>query len=82
MNVTVETLNGVVVVRVDEVQIGADTADKFKARVQAALPETGGRIAVDLSKVDFMDSSGLGALVGLLKAFSNLNGNINSFTDF
>ena len=67
MNISVENKGEIVLARVDEIHIGAEIADEFKVRVQEALPETGGLLAVDLSKVDFMDSSGLGALVSLLK---------------
>jgi anti-sigma B factor antagonist len=42
----------------------AGTADKIKEAVKPLLPQ-GGRIVVDLGDVTFLDSSGLGALVGL-----------------
>ena len=67
MNVTIESKDGVILARVDETQIGADSADEFKTKILENLPAEKGRIAIDLSKVDFMDSSGLGALVSLLK---------------
>jgi anti-sigma B factor antagonist len=68
MNLSMERKGDVLVARLDETQVGADLADELRNRIQAELPETGGQLAVDLSKVDFMDSSGLGALVSLLKA--------------
>ena len=67
MNLSLEKKGGVVVARIDETQVGADVADELRSRIQAALPETGAQLAVDLGKVDFMDSSGLGVLVSLLK---------------
>ncbi len=67
MNVILETKEGVILARVDETQIGAETADEFKGKILEKLPAENGRLAIDLSKVDFMDSSGLGSLVSLLK---------------
>jgi anti-sigma B factor antagonist len=67
VNVQVETKDGIVIARVEETQIGADSADEFKSKILEKLPADNGRLAIDLSKVDFMDSSGLGSLVGLLK---------------
>jgi anti-sigma B factor antagonist len=65
---SIETQGSIVVARVDDNQIGADSADEFKSRILAQLSTERGKIAVNLSKVDFVDSSGLGALVSLLKA--------------
>jgi len=66
VNISLENKGEILLARVDELQIGAEIADEFKARIRAKLPESG-RVAIDLSKVDFVDSSGLGALVSLLK---------------
>jgi anti-anti-sigma factor len=40
------------------------TVDEMKAQVQPLIP-LGGRIELDLSDLNYLDSSGLGALVGL-----------------
>lgn len=42
----------------------SETAGKLKEVVKPLIPQ-GGRIVVDLSDVNYMDSSGLGTLVGL-----------------
>lgn len=68
VQVTSEAKGPAVVLRVEETQILADRADTFRRCLLAAVPPVGGRVAVDLRKVDFLDSSGLGALVSLLKA--------------
>lgn len=56
------------IVTVDEARLDAAVATAFKDRMREVLPETGDRILMDLSRVDFMDSSGLGAVIAVLKA--------------
>lgn len=68
MNLRIENRDGVVLVRIDEVHVGANVADELRSRVLEALPASAARLVLDLTKVDFLDSSGLGALVSLLKA--------------
>ncbi len=56
------------VVTVEESRLDAAIATAFKDRMRALLPEAGDRIILDLSPVNFMDSSGLGAVIAVLKA--------------
>ncbi|SFV27917.1 anti-sigma B factor antagonist [Devosia crocina] len=62
-----ETINDVLVVQVTERRLDASKAPAFKTEV-AALTEGGvHRLVLDLRKVDFIDSSGLGVIVSCLK---------------
>ena len=67
MQIAIEPKGPILLVRILENQIGADSADGFRSKVLGQTPREGARIALDLSRVDFLDSSGLGALVSLLK---------------
>lgn len=55
------------VVRVDEARIDAAVAIEFKESVRAAAEGRGGTVILDLSRVQFLDSSGLGAVVAVMK---------------
>ena len=68
IQLTTETRGSVLLVRVGETQILADRAAAFRAGLLGCVGSEAARLAVDLHKVDFLDSSGLGALVSLLKA--------------
>ena len=59
--------NGVNVVTVNESRIDAAVAIKFKDAMRV-LTETGpDRVVLDLAQVEFIDSSGLGAIVAAMK---------------
>src|SRR5450631_4332507 len=58
----------VLVVRVHESRIVADVASQFKEGLIAYVMSGKKSIVLDLSDVTFIDSSGLGALIGSLKA--------------
>ncbi|AGT10186.1 STAS domain-containing protein [Paracoccus aminophilus] len=53
---------------VGEVRLDAAVATAFKDRMREILPHAPGLVLLDLGKVDFMDSSGLGAVIWTLKA--------------
>lgn len=52
------------------------SAPLVKARIDEAVTAGTPRIVVDLSGVDFIDSSGLGALIGGLKAARQAGGDL------
>ncbi|AJE45139.1 STAS domain-containing protein [Celeribacter indicus] len=56
------------VVRVDESRIDAACAIRFKDEMRALSEDGPARIVLDLGQVEFLDSSGLGAVVAALKA--------------
>jgi anti-sigma B factor antagonist len=55
------------VIRVNETRIDAAVAIEFKEAVRAATEAPGNPVILDLSKVQFLDSSGLGAVVAVMK---------------
>lgn len=59
--------NNVLVVRVAEKRIDASKAPAFKDEMARCIDAGQSQIVLDLSSVEFMDSSGLGALVSCLK---------------
>ncbi|WP_138471634.1 STAS domain-containing protein [Poseidonocella sp. HB161398] len=54
-------------VTVGDSRIDASVAIQFKDRMRELTAGRPGRILLDLSQVDFVDSSGLGAIVAALK---------------
>ena len=67
MPVSVEVDGVTVVAHVEEKRIEGKAAAELRSRILEALPTEGARVAVDLSGVDFVDSSALGALVSVLR---------------
>jgi anti-sigma B factor antagonist len=58
------------ILRVEERRIDAAAVLAFKTALRAAAEEAGEIVLLDLSVVDFIDSSGLGGLVSCLKALA------------
>jgi len=57
-----------VTIRVEEKRLDAAVALAFKDKVRSLVAHGGARITLDLSPVDFMDSSGLGAVIAIFKS--------------
>jgi anti-sigma B factor antagonist len=52
------------------------TSQRFKEKVRGDITEGSRNIVVDLGKVEFIDSSGLGALISALKVLRANNGDL------
>lgn len=61
---------GVVVVAVHGVIKLGESARDFSEYLEALLEEDGGPVLVDLARIDHVDSTGLGELVGYLQRFA------------
>lgn len=67
MEITRRDIGHVTVIRPLEKRIDAARAPEFKAAVVGVIDEGQASIVIDLAEVEFLDSSGLGALVACLK---------------
>ena len=67
MNLSSRTDGDTQIVTVHEDRIDAAVAIRFKDRMREETSATSGRVILDLAQVDFVDSSGLGAIVAAMK---------------
>lgn len=67
MNLSARRIGNSFVITVDAARIDAAMAIQFKDQVADVARNAKGRILLDLGKVQFVDSSGLGAIVSVKK---------------
>ena len=67
MNITSASMNDAVVATLNDRRLDAAMAVRFKDAMRPIADEAEGRVILDMSAVEFMDSSGLGAIVALMK---------------
>ena len=67
MNLNARRLGNSFVVTVDAPRIDAAVAIQFKDLIREATANAKGRVLLDLTQVQFVDSSGLGAIVAAKK---------------
>ena len=67
MDIVCDRIDDALVVRVRETRIDAAIAIQFKDRMREVLQTPAPRVVLDLAQVDFLDSSGLGAVVAVRK---------------
>jgi anti-sigma B factor antagonist len=67
MKLSGEVSGDMLIVRVEEPRIDAAGAIQFKERMREVTTDAPARVVLDLSRVGFLDSSGLGAVVAVMK---------------
>ncbi|GAB4263275.1 MAG: STAS domain-containing protein [Pararhodobacter sp.] len=67
MDITSRQAGSALVVAINDSRIDAAVAIEFKEAVRAACEAPGSPVILDLSRVGFLDSSGLGAVVAVMK---------------
>ncbi|MEF3048738.1 STAS domain-containing protein [Pseudotabrizicola sp. L79] len=67
MQIATTLSNDLLIIHVQEPRIDAACAIDFKEAMRAAITPQGQRIVLDLAQVNFIDSSGLGAVVSVRK---------------
>ena len=67
MDMSAEEVGKDLVIVVNEKRIDAAVAVVFKTKMEEMANHPAKRVVLDMSKVQFLDSSGLGAIVGAMK---------------
>ena len=67
MDLSSKVEGDILVVTVNEPRIDASVAIQFKDRMREETDTVTGRVVLNLEQVDFIDSSGLGAIVAAMK---------------
>ena len=68
MKLESERRGEIIVIRAVDDRIDAAGAIQFKERMREIIEESSERVVFDMSNVGFLDSSGLGAVVSVMKA--------------
>lgn len=71
MALSSKTTGEMQIITVDATRIDAAMAIQFKEDMRTQTANSAGRIILDLSAVEFIDSSGLGAIVASMKQLGN-----------
>lgn len=67
MNLSSQTQGNCLVIKVDETRIDAAAAVEFKDAMRGLVEDGPERVILDMGGVDSIDSSGLGAIVAVMK---------------
>lgn len=71
MQLTFTENENITIVTVKEARLDASIAPEFKKQMEEIINNDKDKIILDIAEIVFMDSSSLGALVGVLKAMGN-----------
>jgi len=75
VEITTEKVAGVTFVALQADSLDASNTSEFKRAFTAAV-EPNGKVVLDLAKVNFIDSSGCGAILAFLRQLSQVGGDL------
>jgi anti-sigma B factor antagonist len=75
MNIAMKKIDGVTLIELPGRSLDASNARDFKAAA-APLLQQSAKLVIDMGKLEFVDSTGLGALVACLRQAHGTNGDI------
>ncbi|RVU84029.1 anti-sigma factor antagonist [Leucothrix sargassi] len=70
MKINLQQENGITTAVIDETRLDASVAPEFMSEMDRIITSGNDQIIIDISKLSFMDSSSLGAMVSVLKKIS------------
>jgi anti-sigma B factor antagonist len=76
MNFKTETRQGVTILRMEETRLDSAFAPDLKAELLLYAKQPKPRLLLDMAKVDYTDSSGLGAILFGIRQIRNAHGNL------
>lgn len=76
MNIETKQIDGILFVKPLDKSIESINSREFKAQVIDLIKQGNSRVLINLSKVEFIDSSGLGSLISVLKLLATSDGNM------
>lgn len=76
MNLSKEKVNNILVLSIDEKEANLSKADHFKQLVSEEIEKGERKLIISFKNVEYLDSSFLGALVGILKHLLPLKGEL------
>jgi anti-sigma B factor antagonist len=71
--------NGVTVLEVEGTIRLGESAVQFAGELQSIFDHTQGGVVIDFAKIDYLDSTGIGELVGYLQKFTRANRRVALF---
>lgn len=71
--------DGVAIVEVEGTIKLGESAQLFAKELQTVLDETKSGVVIDFAKIDYVDSTGIGELVGYLQRFTRANRRVALF---
>ncbi len=76
MNTTKENINDVLIIKINEKEANLSKSESFKELVLEEISKGARKLIISFEDVEYLDSSFLGALVGILKTLLPVNGKL------